>query len=117
VFSFAEREQVHAPAARWLQLQRAPSTLFSVLAFSQVQWRAGCLPQEQVASFAQTQPPGRPQQVTGTVEEVGVDIVGWRVVWFGLKVGGLESRRLKVGEWKIGEELKGLGVRWCSEVW
>jgi hypothetical protein len=39
------------------------------------------------------------------------------VVWFGLKVGGLESRRLKVGEWKIGEELKGLGVRWCSEVW
>jgi hypothetical protein len=82
-----------------------------------VQWRAGCLPQEQVASFAQTQPPGRPQQVTGTVEEVGVDIVGWRVVWFGLKVGGLESRRLKVGEWKIGEELKGLGVRWCSEVW
>jgi hypothetical protein len=85
VFSCPEREQVHAPAARWLQLQRAPSTLFSVLAFSQVQWRAGCFPQEQVASFAQTQPPGRPQQVEGTVV-VGADIVvlvveGWRVVW------------------------------------
>lgn len=75
MFSWLEREQVHAPAARWLQLQRAPSTLFSVEAFSQVQWRAGCLPQEQVASFAQTQPPERPQQVTGT-EEVGADIVG-----------------------------------------
>jgi hypothetical protein len=75
---------VHAPAARWLQLQRAPSTLFSVEAFSQVQWRAGCLPQEQVASFAQTQPPGRPQQVTGT-EEVGADIVG---LVCGEEVGG-----------------------------
>lgn len=32
------------------------------------------MPQEQVASFAQTQPPGRPQQVTGT-EAVGADIV------------------------------------------
>lgn len=73
VFSCDEREQVQAPAARWLQLQRAPSTLFSVADFSQLQARAGCLPQEQVASFAQTQPPERPQQVTGTVE-VGADI-------------------------------------------
>lgn len=80
---------MQAPAARWLQLQRAPLTAFSVDAFSQVQWRAGCLPQEQVASFAQTQPPGRPQQVTGT-EAVGADIVCgglWFVVVCGVWCG------------------------------
>jgi hypothetical protein len=110
VFSFAEREQVHAPAARWLQLQRAPSTLFSVEAFSQVQWRAGCLPQEQVASFAQTQPPGRPQQVTGTVEEVGVDIVVWSLEGGLVCVEGWRGRRGVT-------ELESLGVRCCGEMW
>jgi hypothetical protein len=100
---------VHAPAARWLQLQRAPSTLFSVDAFSQVHWRAGCLPQEQVASFAQTQPPGRPQQVEGTVE-VGADIVVC-VVWMVVEVVRLEVEgwKLKVGS------CEGGGV-WLSEL-
>jgi len=42
--------------------------VFSVAAFSQVQCIAGCLPQEQVASFAQAHPsPERPQQVAGMV--------------------------------------------------
>jgi len=70
-FSLDEREHVQAPAARWsgngmlalfpwleanfgrvflLHEHLAPVVLFSVDAFSQVQWRAGCLPQEQVAS-------------------------------------------------------------------
>jgi hypothetical protein len=55
------------------------------------------LPQEQVASFAQTQPPGRPQQVEGTVE-VGADIVVC-VVWMVVEVVRLEVEgwRLKVG--------------------
>ena len=46
----------------------APSTLFSVVAFEQLQERAGCLPQEQVALLAQTQvlSPERLQQVDGT---------------------------------------------------
>ena len=47
--------------------------------FSQVHWRAGCLPQEHLASFAQTHPPSRPQQVTGTapvVEDIVIEGVG-----------------------------------------
>lgn len=52
----------------------APASLFSVEALSHVQCRADCLPQEQVASLAQTQPPSRPQQVEGIVD-VGADIV------------------------------------------
>lgn len=44
-----------------------PVTVFSVAAFSQVQLRADCLPQEHLAWEAQTQPsPERPQQVLGT---------------------------------------------------
>ena len=86
---------MQAPAARWLQLQRAPLTAFSVDAFSQVQCRAGCLPQEQVASFAQTQPPGRPQQVTGT-EAVGADIVVVVFVWL---CDGLVYCRVKERSW------------------
>ena len=57
----------------------APEVLFSVADFSQVHWRAGCLPQEHLASFAQTHPPSRPQQVTGTapvVEDIVVEGVG-----------------------------------------
>lgn len=46
-----------------LQEQRAPVVTFSVLAFSQLQCMAACLPQEHLASFAQTHPPSRPQQV------------------------------------------------------
>ena len=53
-----------------LQEHLAPEVLFSVADFSQVHWRAGCLPQEHLASFAQTQPPSRPQQVTGTAPVV-----------------------------------------------
>lgn len=109
MFSCDEREQVQAPAARWLQLQRAPSTLFSVADFSQLQARAGCLPQEQVASFAQTQPPERPQQVTGTVE-VGADIF---CVWcvFGLvEEKGVEEVEVAEWNWKVEA-----GLMWCSE--
>lgn len=96
MFSPLEREQVQAPAGRWsvgtissacifdgyyngvdgvLQEHLAPTTLFSTSAFSQLQFRADCLPQEQVASAAQAQVPElRPQQVDGMVE-VGADIV------------------------------------------
>ena len=97
VFSSCEREQVHSPAARWLHEQRAPETAFSVVAFSQVQWRAGCLPQEQVASFAQTQPPERPQQETGTAA-TGADILVWfglcSLVWWGGLSGDCGARDL-----------------------
>lgn len=59
---------------------RAPATVFSVFAFSQVQLRADCLPQEHLASAAQTQAsPERPQQVLGTV----------MVIWEGLVVEAL----------------------------
>lgn len=63
-----------------LQEHLAPSTLFSVAAFSQVHWRAGCFPQEQVASLAQTHPAAseRPQQVAGTAEDIM-----WRVKGYG----------------------------------
>lgn len=57
----------------------APEVLFSVEDFSHVHWRAGCLPQEHLASWAQTHPPSRPQQVTGTapvVEDIVMDGVG-----------------------------------------
>jgi len=67
-----------------LQEHRAPWVLFSVWAFSQLQCIAACLPQEQVASLAQRQPPERPQQVTGTVAVedivcVDVRLAGWVV--------------------------------------
>ena len=55
----------------------APATVFSVVAFSQVQARADCLPQEQVACWAQTQASALPQQV------VGLTIVKL-VLWLGL---------------------------------
>lgn len=51
-FSVLARSQVHWPAGRARHEQRAPWTVFSVPAFSQVQWRALCLPQEQVACLA-----------------------------------------------------------------
>jgi len=54
----------------------APEVLFSVEDFSQVHCRAGCLPQEHLASWAQMQPPSRPQQVMGTAPVVE-DIVMW----------------------------------------
>lgn len=53
----------------------APSTLFSFWAFSQVQCMADCLPHEQVASWAQMQPPWRPQQVAGTAATGAEDIL------------------------------------------
>ena len=50
------------------QLQRAPSTLFSLPALSQLHFSADCFPHEQVAWEAQTQAaPERPQQVEGMV--------------------------------------------------
>lgn len=50
------------------QEHRAPETVFSVFAFSQVQLSADCLPHEHLAWAAQTQFwPERPQQVDGTV--------------------------------------------------
>jgi hypothetical protein len=92
-FSFWERLHVHSPAGRWsgengqygficivglsigvamdlLHEHLAPEVLFSVDDFSHVHWRAGFSPQEHLASFAQTQPPSRPQQVTGTAPVV-----------------------------------------------
>jgi len=41
---------------------------------------AACLPQEQVASLAQMQPPSRPQQVAGTAAvavDMMCDVVDW----------------------------------------
>jgi hypothetical protein len=57
----------------------APEVLFSVADFSHVHWRAGFSPQEHLASFAQTHPPSRPQQVTGTApvaEDIVIEGVG-----------------------------------------
>lgn len=51
-FSVLARSQVHWPAGRARHEQRAPSTAFSEEALSHVQWRADCLPQEQVACLA-----------------------------------------------------------------
>lgn len=64
----------------------APEVLFSVEDFSHVHWRAGCLPQEHLASFAQTHPPSRPQQVTGTapVEDIVIEGVGGGCCWLEL---------------------------------
>jgi len=46
----------------------APATVFSVAAFSQLQFKADCFPHEHLAWLAQTQLPSeRPQQVVGTV--------------------------------------------------
>lgn len=79
-FSVAAFLQVHSPAGRARHEHRAPATVFSVFAFSQVQLRADCLPQEHLASAAQTQAsPERPQQVLGTV----------MVIWEGLVVEAL----------------------------
>lgn len=58
VFSVAARSQVHSPAGRARHEQRGPETKFSVAAFSQVQWRADCLPHEHVACFAVEQEKG-----------------------------------------------------------
>ena len=45
----------------------APTTLFSVAAFSQLQFSADCFPQEHLACEAQTHAPlERPQHVVGT---------------------------------------------------
>lgn len=52
-FSVEARSQVHCPAGRARHEQRGPSTAFSELALSQVQCRADCLPQEQVACLAE----------------------------------------------------------------
>ena len=53
------------------QLHLAPSTLFSVAAFSHVQLRALCFPHEQVALLAQTQAESeRLQQVVGRVDTI-----------------------------------------------
>ena len=70
------------------QEHRAPATVFSVLAFSQVHWSADCLPQEHLASAAQTQvwgAPERPQQVVGTVMMVWEGLMD--ETWFGCIVG------------------------------
>lgn len=48
----ALRSQVQAPAGRAPHWQRSPDTAFSVAAFSQVQLRADCLPQEHLACLA-----------------------------------------------------------------
>lgn len=69
-------------------------TVFSVLAFSQVQLSADCLPQEHLAWAAQAQAwPERPQQVVGTVMVMGgglmVDIVRVSGFWC-LVPNGLE---------------------------
>jgi hypothetical protein len=109
LFSFWERLHVHSPAGRWseensqyvleckvrlpidvamdlLHEHLAPEVLFSVEDFSHVHWRAGFSPQEHLASFAQTQPPSRPQQVTGTapvVEDIVMegDVGCWLKWW------------------------------------
>ena len=64
----SRRPAVQEAGKHLRQLHRAPTTLFSVAAFSHVQFRALCLPHEQVALEAQRQDsPERPQQVDGRV--------------------------------------------------
>lgn len=51
-FSEAARSQVHSPAGRARQEQRGPETVFSLVALSQEQCRADCLPHEHLACWA-----------------------------------------------------------------
>jgi len=80
LFSEAALSQLHSPAGRARHEQRAPVISFSVVAFSQLQLSAGCLPQEQVACLAQTHsPPSFLPQHVGvawvTWEDMVVDVV------------------------------------------
>lgn len=62
----------------FLFLKKLTLTVFSTLLFSQSQCRAGFLPHEQVASFAQTHSlplPLRPQQVAGTAPVGAADAI------------------------------------------
>lgn len=52
LFSEAALSQLHSPAGRARHEQRAPVISFSVVALSQLQLSADCLPQEQVACLA-----------------------------------------------------------------
>lgn len=74
-----------------------PATVFSVVAFSQVQLRADCLPQEHLACEAQTQPsPERPQQVVGTV------MMSFEVVSLSVLVMRAEAGKvLRVLDWIV----------------
>lgn len=51
-FSVAALLQVHFPTGRAPQEQVGPAMVFSAGAAEQVQWRADCFPQEQVACWA-----------------------------------------------------------------
>lgn len=51
-FSVAALLHVHSPAGRARHEHRGPWTLFSVVDLAQLQLRADCLPQEQVACWA-----------------------------------------------------------------
>jgi hypothetical protein len=76
-FSVLARSQVHCPAGRARQEQRAPSTAFSDDALSHVQWRADCLPHEQVACLAQTHSALLPQQVDAFVTSAMAARFAW----------------------------------------
>lgn len=56
------------------------------------------MPQEQVASFAQTQPPSRPQQVTGTAA-TGADIVMVDLVVVGGWKEEFEGEEARMNVW------------------
>jgi len=65
-FSVEALSHVQDPAGRARHEQRGPVTSFSVLALSQLHWRADFSPQEHLAWEAQTQPwPLLPQHVLG----------------------------------------------------
>lgn len=68
----------------------APEMEFSTVALSQLHLRAGCLPHEQVASWAQAQTPPeeRPQQVEGGAMVAILCLLLWRLLLLLLLVEG-----------------------------
>lgn len=76
-FSVAERSQLHWPAGLAWQEQRAPSTLFSEAALSQVQLRACSLPQEHLACLAVREDVVVSFSSPGRGKEVGREVGRW----------------------------------------
>ena len=86
-FSVADLLHVHSPAGRARHEHRGPWTVFSVVDLAQLQLRADCLPQEQVACWAQAHSslPWR-QHVAGLVtgilsELTWVRLQKWWEIW------------------------------------
>lgn len=87
--------QVHLPTGRAPQEQVGPVMVFSAGAAEQVQLRADCFPQEQVACWT-----------GGLLVCVGVEVEGgdWKG-WVERQLRRRGSRMLGIGCWKLGLDL------------